>query len=102
MHLKINISKKVNYKKFSCNVTDICFFRWLNRINMLTAGYAERERIKQEQGKGILFFLLLLCSFPLLFSSTVFDCYHLRENANVNLCCFVFFSLLCTSKESKP
>ncbi|XP_058297477.1 connector enhancer of kinase suppressor of ras 2 isoform X3 [Hylobates moloch] len=23
--------------------------RWLNRINMLTAGYAERERIKQEQ-----------------------------------------------------
>lgn len=49
------MSKK--YKKLSCNVTDfnICFFRWLNRINMLTAGYAERERIKQEQGKGILF-----------------------------------------------
>ena len=70
MHLKINISKKVNYKKFSCNVTDICYFRWLNRINMLTAGYAERERIKQEQGKGILFFfnycyVFSPCCFPL-------------------------------------
>uniref|UniRef100_A0A452U3C6 Connector enhancer of kinase suppressor of Ras 2 n=1 Tax=Ursus maritimus TaxID=29073 RepID=A0A452U3C6_URSMA len=36
--------------KIDRNITDfnICFFRWLNRINMLTAGYAERERIKQE------------------------------------------------------
>uniref|UniRef100_A0A8C4LGL8 Connector enhancer of kinase suppressor of Ras 2 n=1 Tax=Equus asinus asinus TaxID=83772 RepID=A0A8C4LGL8_EQUAS len=42
---------EIKYKKLSCIVTDfnICFCRWLNRINMLTAGYAERERIKQEQ-----------------------------------------------------
>jgi len=46
--------------------------RWLNRINMLTAGYAERERIKQEQGKGIFFFLeswgfcfVLFCCYPI-------------------------------------
>lgn len=32
---------------------------------MLTAGYAERERIKQEQGKGIPFIILLYYTFVL-------------------------------------
>lgn len=27
--------------------------RWLSRLNMAAAGYAERERIRQEQGKKV-------------------------------------------------
>lgn len=102
MHLKINISKKVNYKKFSCNVTDICYFRWLNRINMLTAGYAERERIKQEQGKGILFFLTIVMFFSLAIFLYSVSLLSLERKCKCQSVVVFFFSLLCTSKESKP
>lgn len=29
----------------------LVFLRWLSRLNMAAVGYAERERMRQEQGK---------------------------------------------------
>lgn len=53
---------------------------------MLTAGYAERERIKQEQGKGIFFLQSWGFCFVLLLSYTVIQYYHLNEHAYIRLC----------------
>lgn len=44
-----------NYKSFWTFSPSV---RWLSRLNMAAVGYAERERIRQEQGEGSLCVLL--------------------------------------------
>lgn len=36
----------------SLELTSLLSLRWLSRLNMAAVGYAERERIRQEQGQG--------------------------------------------------
>lgn len=34
------------------NKNAVLFARWLSRLNMAAVGYAERERMRQDQGKA--------------------------------------------------